>query len=167
MADLWGDGWTRWGRSRCRAAEEQAQVEVVLVTAQDPQEFQTHADQGRHGHTFSRHLKGKMEEKGQAKHLFLFVNEPSEGKSNQWLKFQEISFFFSFYLVAIIFHQLKNKSSVHKGQQVVEEERQADIDFLSLFHFLKEQWKEPINQQLHWMDVHLIVSVLTWQTDHH
>lgn len=88
MADLWGDGWTRWGRSRCRAAEEQAQVEVVLVAAQDPQEFQTHADQGRHGHTFSRHLKGKMEEKGQVKHLFLFVNEPSEGKLIK--KFQEI-----------------------------------------------------------------------------
>lgn len=31
--------------------------------------------------------------------------------------------FFSFYLVAIIFHQLKDKSSVHKRQQVVEEER--------------------------------------------
>lgn len=51
----------------------------------------------------------------------------------------KIFFFFPFYLVAIIFHQLKDKSSVHKGQQVVEKERQADIDFLSLFHFLKEQ----------------------------
>lgn len=59
VADLRGDGWTRRGRSRCRAAEEEAQVEVVLVTAQDPQEFQTHADQGRHGYTLSRHLKGK------------------------------------------------------------------------------------------------------------
>lgn len=63
MADLRGDGWTRRGRSRCRAAEEEAQVEVVLVTAQDPQEFQTHADQGRHGYTLSRHLKGENPKK--------------------------------------------------------------------------------------------------------
>lgn len=55
-ADLWGDGWTRGGRSRCRAAEEEAQVEVVLVATQDSQELQTHADQRRHGHALSWHL---------------------------------------------------------------------------------------------------------------
>lgn len=44
-----------------------------------------------------------------------------------------------FYLVAVVFHQLKDKSSVHERQQVVEEERQADVDFLCLLYLLKQQ----------------------------
>lgn len=58
-ADLWGDGWTWWSGSRGRAAEEEAQVEVVLMTAQDSQELQTHADQCWHWNTFSWHLEEK------------------------------------------------------------------------------------------------------------
>ena len=59
LTDLWGDGWTWWGGGRGRAAEEEAQVEVMLVAAQDSQELQTHADQCRHWNTFSRHLEEK------------------------------------------------------------------------------------------------------------
>lgn len=43
------------------------------------------------------------------------------------------------YHVAVAFHQLKDKSSVHKRQQVVEEEGQADVDFLRLLYLLKQQ----------------------------
>lgn len=39
-----------------------------------------------------------------------------------------------FYLVAIVFHQLEDKSSVHERQQVIEEEGQADVDFLCLLY---------------------------------
>ena len=44
-----------------------------------------------------------------------------------------------FYLVAVVFHQLENKPSVHEGQEVIEEEGQADVDFLRLLYLLKQQ----------------------------
>lgn len=43
------------------------------------------------------------------------------------------------HLVAVVFHQKKDKSSVHEGQQVVKEEGQADVDFLCLLYLLKQQ----------------------------
>lgn len=46
-----------------------------------------------------------------------------------------------FYLVAIVFHQLEDKSSVHERQQVIEEEGQADVDFLCLLYLLKQSTK--------------------------
>lgn len=59
-ADLWRDGRTWRGGGWGGAAEEEAQVEVVLVTAQDSQELQTHADQCWHRNTFSWHLDEKQ-----------------------------------------------------------------------------------------------------------
>lgn len=44
----------------------------------------------------------------------------------------------SFYLVAVVFHQLEDKSSVHERQQVIEEEGQANVDFLCLLYLLKQ-----------------------------
>lgn len=43
------------------------------------------------------------------------------------------------YLVAIVFHQLEDESSVHEGQQVIKEEGQADVDFFCLLYLLKQQ----------------------------
>lgn len=43
-----------------------------------------------------------------------------------------------FYLVAVVFDQLKDKSSIHEGKQVIEEERQTDVDFLCLLYLLKK-----------------------------
>ena len=51
-----------------------------------------------------------------------------------------------FYLVAVVFHQLKDESSIHERQQVVEEEGQADVDFLCLLYFLKQQKSTEKNQ---------------------
>lgn len=51
------------------------------------------------------------------------------------------------YLVAVVFHQLEDKSSVHERQQVVEEESQTDVDFLCLLYLLKRQQSTNSNQQ--------------------
>lgn len=58
-----------------------------------------------------------------------------------------------FYLVAVVFDQQKDKSSIHEGKQVIEEERQADVDFFCLLYLLKKQKQNSkynrINLQLH------------------
>ncbi len=41
------------------------------------------------------------------------------------------------YLVAVILHQLKHKASVHQRHQVIQEERQADVNLLCLLQLLK------------------------------
>lgn len=55
------------------------------------------------------------------------------------------------YLVAVVFHQQKDKSSVHERQQVVEEECQADVDFLCLLDLLKQQQIQKY-QSAKWVD---------------
>lgn len=45
------------------------------------------------------------------------------------------------YLVAVVFDQLKDESSIHEGKQVIEEKCQADVDFLRLLYFLKKTKK--------------------------
>lgn len=62
-----------------------------------------------------------------------------------------------FYLVAVVFHQLKDKSTVHERQQVIEEEGQADVDFLRLLHFLKRQ--QSTICELHLADLARLLAV--------
>ena len=55
------------------------------------------------------------------------------------------------YLVTVVFHQHKDKPSVHERQQVVEEERQADVDFLCLLDLLKQQQIKKYQSAM-WVD---------------
>lgn len=41
-----------------------------------------------------------------------------------------------YYLVAVVFYQLKNKSSVHQRQKVIEEKGKANVDLFCLLYFL-------------------------------
>lgn len=59
------------------------------------------------------------------------------------------SFLVLLYLVTVVFHQLEDKSSVHERQQVVEEEGQADVDFLCLLYLLERQQSTVISK-LYW-----------------
>lgn len=55
------------------------------------------------------------------------------------------------YLVAVVFDQVKDEPSIHEGEQVIEEKSQADVDFLRLLYFLKNnrQQDDRINLLLH------------------
>lgn len=43
------------------------------------------------------------------------------------------------HLVAIMFDEVKYKATIHKREKVIQEESQADVDFLCLFSFLKNK----------------------------